>query len=472
MFCATLLKETCVAAYLIGWVAGALAVSGSERKLAWAAFGVYCGLGVALRSTLVLLCLPALLLPAMAGWMNSGNGAGGNGAADRSSALRPAPAWVSTTSILGVSLVLSLVPWSMRNFIAFGGLSPLPHNGGIVLYQIYNADNPRSAIWIPPFVDYSNPSEIWRGFAAEANRRTGPGLSPPEVDRYWRDQAQLFIRDHPGQVLEDVAHKSLLFLADTEVPNNRSSDEERLFSPILALLPRPTAWLLGMGLAGLAGIALRDRRWLLLAAPIAVSAGTFVCFWAEDRFRFHAAPELALCSGLWLDGLLRAVRSLRERRAPVPRQPGAPALPAAPLPPAVPLLLAVLIGSTSWLLGTRFPPPPLRFDHVVWGYIKMGRLAEARRVAERAVKEQPDNAPVLEALGYLSAVDRRYADAARSFERAIALRPRSYVAHYNLAKAYLALGERSKATDEARAALGLNPTRDASDLLRQLQGGS
>jgi tetratricopeptide (TPR) repeat protein len=189
-----------------------------------------------------------------------------------------------------------------------------------------------------------------------------------------------------------------------------------------------------------------------------VAAGTFVFFWAEDRFRFHAAPVLALCSGLWLDGLMRSVQRLRERRATASRQ------------LAVPVLLAVLIGSVSWSLGRRFPPPPLRSDHVVWGYIKMGRLAEARSAAEQALREQPDDAPLLEALGYLSAVDRRYAAAAENFERAIGLRPRSYVAHYNLAKAYQALGERAKAADQARTAMALNPTRDAADLLQQLQG--
>ena len=205
-------------------------------------------------------------------------------------------------------MAAALAPWSVRNHRADGGFSPLPHNGGIVLHQIYNAQNPQSAIWIPPFVNYSNPSEIWRGYAAEAQRIAGRPLSPTEVDRYWKDQALGFMWQHPGTVVEDVLRKSLVFLAATEVPNNRSSMEERLFSPVLSALPVSMAWLLAMGLAGTAWFAIQDRRWLVVAAPIAIAWLTMAVFWAEDRFRFHAAPALALMSGVWLDGLIGGVR--------------------------------------------------------------------------------------------------------------------------------------------------------------------
>ncbi len=443
MFSAALLKETCVASYLIWWVVAALSVYRSERRLAWLCLGALCGLGAALRSTLALLCALGLILPGLC--------------LDRRSAAREARRWLAKSTLLAAGTALALVPWSMRNYHANGSLSPFPHNGGIVLHQVYNAGNPQSAIWTPPFVNYLHPSEIWRGYAAEANRRAGRVLSPPEVDRYWQAEALDFMREHPRQVLYDVARKNLIFLADTEVPNNRSSEEERMFSPVLALLPRPMAFLLGMGLAGLIWFALQDRRWPLLAAPILLSGFTFAVFWAEDRFRFHAAPVLALCSGLWLDGLLSAWRNRRESRVPMRWQPAAAGV------------LAVLISSVSWALGSRFPPPPVRWDHVVWGYIKMGRLTEARSSAEKAIVDQPDNGPVLEALGFLAAADGRYADAVKDLERAIDLRPRSYVAHYNLAKALLAVGDRTRAAAEARAAEQLNPSADTRALVEQIE---
>ncbi|HEY3654795.1 MAG TPA: glycosyltransferase family 39 protein [Steroidobacteraceae bacterium] len=429
MFCAALLKEICVASFLTWWVVGALALYRSDRKLAWGCFGVFCGVGIALRSTLLLLILPALLLP---------------------DARKPS-AWAVRAGIMILGMALSLAPWSIRNFHAFGGLSPLPHNGGIVLNQVYNAQNPASAIWIPLFVNYSHPSEIWRGYAAEAASRTGRSLSPPEVDRYWRDETLAYMRQHPGQVLGDMARKSFAFLADTEVPNNRSSAEERLFSPILKLLPPPMAWLLAMGLAGLVWLAVEDRRWPLIAAPIFVSWFTVAVFWAEDRFRFHAAPMLAVCSGIWIDGIAQSVRNFRRWQLPVFG------------------MSAALIGATSLYLGRQFPPPAVRWDHVVWGYIKMGKIQEARSLAERVALEQPDNGPVLEALGYLAAERQQYDQAVRDYQRAIVLRPRSYLAHYNLAKAFLALGRRQSAADEAKIAMALSPSADNQALLTQIE---
>ena len=163
MFCTTLLKEICVASYVTWWVAGALALIRSDRKLAWLGFGVLCGLGIALRSTLLALGLLAFLLPGLS------RSPGVPSAAPSV----PGPAgrgvWRSRTiaaALIACGMLLSLLPWALRNYHAYGGLSPLPHNGGIVLHQIYNEQNPESAIWIPPFVNYSHPSEIWRGYAA------------------------------------------------------------------------------------------------------------------------------------------------------------------------------------------------------------------------------------------------------------------------------------------------------------------
>jgi tetratricopeptide (TPR) repeat protein len=440
MFCTTLLKEICVASYVTWWVAGALALIRSDRRLAWLAFGVLCGMGVALRSTLLALGLLALLLPGL----SQSPSVPGPGR-------RPWRSRTMAAALIACGMLLSLLPWVMRNYHAYGGLSPLPHNGGIVLHQIYNEQNPGSGIWIPPFVNYSHPSEIWRGYAAEASRREGRELSPPQVDRYWRDQALIYMKEHPAEVLRGVAHKSLAFLSATEVPNNRFSAEERLFSPVLALLPAPATWLLALGLAGLVWLALEDRRWRIVAAPIFIAWLTMAVFWAEDRFRFHAAPLLALCSGIWIDGAVRHLKDVRRWQIPTF------------------VLLAALIAAFSLYLGSKNPPPPIRWDHIVWGYIKMGEILEARELAQRIAREQPDNGPILEALGYTAAVNRQYEEAAQDLERAIAVRPRSHVAHSNLARAYLALGRREEAAQQARIAIDLYPSPDYQVLLSQIE---
>jgi hypothetical protein len=435
MFCCSLLKEVWVAAFMTWWVVIALHLLRSERKLAWLGFGVFCGVAVAFRSTLLTLALATLAVPWISGPI-----------LDAPLAQRG----VRTTAF-AIGLMLALAPWSLRNFEAYHSLSPLPHNGGVVLHQAYNSQNPESSIWIPDFVNYLNPSEIWRGYAAEAERRAGHELTPPQVDHYWRSQAEEFMRRHPGAVVEDVGRKTLKFFASADIPVNRSLQEEGLFSFVIARLPAPAPWLLALGLAGLIWLAIEDRRWILVAVPPAIALLTTALFWAEDRFRFHAFAILALCSGIWLDAMLRRIRARQFR-------------------PAITFgTAAAALLSASFALGAGVNTPPLHWDQIVWGYIKMGRPKDAEATAERVARDQPDNAPILEAQAYLDVLRQDYTGGAEAYEHALRVRPRSDQAHFNLAKIYMALNKRHEAVEQAKIAMDLKPDPDYKKLVDELQ---
>src|ERR1700730_15843176 len=132
---------------------------------------------------------------------------------------------------------------------------------------------------------------------------------------------------------------------------------------------------------------------------------------------------LALCAGIWIDRMSRNVMERKKRHAMLF---GA---------------MAVVTGSVSVALGRANPPPPIHWDHIVWGYIKMGRVDEARMLAERIASEQPRNGPILEALGFTAIARAQYSEAAQYYQRAIEIRPQSHIAHYNLAKVFLQLGD-------------------------------
>jgi 4-amino-4-deoxy-L-arabinose transferase-like glycosyltransferase len=435
LFTTTLLKETWVASFYTWWVVSALALVASERKLAWLAFGVFCGLGIALRSTLWEMGVLAMLLPLFAAAIRA----------------RPTGDWLGPGALVLAGMITALLPWSIRNEHANSTLSPLPLNGGIVLHQAYNERNPDSSIWIPDFVTYSQPKEIWRGYAAEAARRTGHSLTPVEVDRYWRTEALKFITAHPLAVLHDVARKSVEFISATEIPNNRFSVEERMFSPVLAWLPSPIPWLLGLGIAGLLWLALEDRRWPIVAAPVLIAWLTFAMFWAEDRFRFHVLGVLALGCGYLLDRITETPWPPRNAR-----------------PVALASVATFIVGS-SFYLGSIRPPPPVRWDHIVWGYINMGKIAQAQTLAQQIVTQQPYNAAVLEALGFTSVRLQQLPQAKTYLLRAIALRPTSPVAHYNLARVLLAEGDREQALQYAQRAESLAPSSRHEALIAQIR---
>jgi tetratricopeptide (TPR) repeat protein len=211
---------------------------------------------------------------------------------------------------------------------------------------------------------------------------------------------------------------------------------------VLRWLAAPAAWLLAMGLTGLWWLSRTDRRWPIVALPVLIAAFTFAVFFAEDRFRFHAMAILALCSGVWIDAIAREISAHRRGRA------------------LTLAAVAACVGVASVALGRSNPPPPIRWDHIVWGYINMGKLPEAEGLAERIVAQQPDNGPLLEALGFTAAAGRRYAQAEEFLRRAVNVRPQSHVAHYNLAKVYLQLNDPARAAAEANTAVRLHPSAD------------
>jgi predicted Zn-dependent protease len=122
----------------------------------------------------------------------------------------------------------------------------------------------------------------------------------------------------------------------------------------------------------------------------------------------------------------------------------------------------------SFVLGSLTPQPPIAWERIAWGYINMGKIREAQALSESIAGRQPDNGAILEALGFTYAVQKQYTEAAQVLQRAVELRPRSHVAHFNLARVYLLLGDRQRAQVEATTAEELHPSPDYQALLSQI----
>jgi tetratricopeptide (TPR) repeat protein len=435
LFTTTLLKATWVANYMVLWVLFALVLLRTPRVYAWLLFGIWCGYGVALRGNLMLMIGLAVLLLA---WLNM------------TWARRSARQTAFGLALLLIGVALPLLLLATRNEQISKSFTPLPNNGGVVLHQVYNPDNPRGVNWVPKFVNYSHPTETWRGYAAEAERRLGRSLTAHEVDQYWRSEALAYIQAEPQRALGNIARKFTEFFAYLEIPNNRSLPEERLFSPVLRTLPSPFGWLLAFGVPGLAILLYRDRRAVLVIAPIAVALFTCAVFFAEDRFRFHAVPMLAVGSGLFLDDLYAWIKARESKKW------------------AIGIVAAGLIGSSSMLLAQQMTQPPVTWDRIVWGYIRMGKLGDANALATKVAAEQPPAAPIQEALGYLAVANGDVTGAIEHYRLAIQLRPDSHVAHYNLAKMLAKSGALDDAASEAATAVRIAPLAEYQALLAEL----
>lgn len=435
LFCTTLLKATWVASFMTWWVLLALILLRKGSPLSWVLFGLMCGYGIALRSNLLLMaCLGALLLA----WLNIVW-------AKRSTRETAIP-----LLLLAAGLALPIALLTLRNDHISKTFSPLPNNGGVVLHQLYNPDNPRAVSWVPKFVSYLHPTEIWRGYAQEAERRVGHVLTPHDIDLYWRRQAIAYIQSNSGATLGNMLRKLCEFVAYTEVPNNRSLQEERLFSPVLRGLPSPFGWLFALGVPGIVILLRRDRRAVLVVAPIAVTVVTVSVFFVEDRYRFHAVPMLALGAGLFLEDLYVWLKG----RQTVKWMAG--------------MGVAAFLGGTSVVLAHQMPQPPISWNRAVWGYLKMGDREHATALATKAALAEPMNSGIQEALGYIEAAEGRYGSAIDHYRRATQLKPDSHIAHYNLARMLLKEDRLDEAKREAEIAVEIAPLPEYRLVLKQL----
>ncbi|HEX4376841.1 MAG TPA: glycosyltransferase family 39 protein [Steroidobacteraceae bacterium] len=433
MFSATLTVDVWASAFATWWVVAALTVPRSRSAWGWAALGALSGLGAVLESTLLWFVLFSLMLPLLYRWPPD--------VADKPTVWR-------RFGLVAVGGIVVLSPWSWRNYQTYGTVSPLPSNTGIVLHELYNDRNPEAGSDVSGFAHFRYPIETWRADAAEADRRAGKQLSPGQIDAYWWDEALHFMAAHPATVVADVLRKNLLWFGSSEVEAGRSVDDEKRFSPILRVIPQSGVWLLGIGLVGLLCF---DRRWLIVAAPIAAAWITMLLLLPDTRFRFQAASMLALGGGAMIDLSLRFWRDRRHWQ-----------------PMGIALVAATTISCSAVIIGHRYPGLPTQAGRVAWGYINLGSMQKAWEIAERAVGNDPGDGESLQARGYLLIVQSQYAAATRDLQRAILLRPYSSRAHYTLARAYAINRRHDLALAEAKIAVDLNASPLHQALLDQL----
>jgi tetratricopeptide (TPR) repeat protein len=87
---------------------------------------------------------------------------------------------------------------------------------------------------------------------------------------------------------------------------------------------------------------------------------------------------------------------------------------------------------------------------------KMGRLREAQRLYNQALRTQPRNAAIFNNLGVIYIQIGNYSKARDSLERALQLKPKYVDPYYNLACLYALRGNVNKSLDNLRKAVSLD----------------
>ncbi len=92
---------------------------------------------------------------------------------------------------------------------------------------------------------------------------------------------------------------------------------------------------------------------------------------------------------------------------------------------------------------------------------KSGRLPDAKRFYQEALRLDPGYVDALNNLGVLYMHDKDYPAAQKSFETAVSLKPGSVDPHYNLACLHAIRGETEQSLAHLRRAVSLDPTAKA-----------
>jgi tetratricopeptide (TPR) repeat protein len=90
--------------------------------------------------------------------------------------------------------------------------------------------------------------------------------------------------------------------------------------------------------------------------------------------------------------------------------------------------------------------------------LKQRHFAQAATVLERADREEPDKASILEALGRAYYNSGQHDRSRATFERVLELDPSAHYAHFALGQSLKQLGRRDEARTHLRLAVALSPT--------------
>ena len=200
-------------------------------------------------------------------------------------------------NIAMVSVVATILPWTIRNALVLDAFIPLTTNGGVNFYVGHNE-----------YFGYSS--------AKKKEIRDRTAFGEVEESKYFFDLGLKFIREHPFRDINNTFVK-LLHVYTTRYKPFPWTYGRKFSSPF------PTVgWsmpLLSLGLIGLVVCSFRSKSFAgVIGGTIALHTATCMLFFGRTRFRVPLEPLLILATvfGVGILGLVIAeqVRTRQSRR--------------------------------------------------------------------------------------------------------------------------------------------------------------
>ncbi len=430
-----LLVETlAVFLYLCGLAVLARSPARRRRHRTWFVAGVFVGLGIICRPSLMIF-VPVPLLGLLV--------------EKRRPPLRTA---VRPALLFLAAIVICIAPVTAHNVIVGDDWVLIGWYDGI---NFYIGNNPQSdgATAIAP----DTRASWWGGHydAYEtAERAAGRSLKPSEFSRYWQSEALRFLFGSPGEAAKLYLLKIRILFSAIERSNNLPLEFFRRQSPFLSLPWFGYGLLLPLAAYGAWRERRRWRRLHVLYGFLLTYAAGMVAFFVNARFRLPLTPVMGAFAGAGLAHLLWLVRRPKARAAA-----GAVAV----------LGGAVLLSQLpSGARATRLHEAQ---GHTIVGnaHLERGEATEALAAFRRAADALPNMPGALAGQGAALLALGDTLGAARAYEEEVRRYPNDSRSVYSLGRIAAARGDTTLAIQRYQEALRLRPIpRDASDILYNL----
>lgn len=390
-----------------------------------------------------------LLLPAALIWIWMGN----------SSFISKARAAVFL--LLAAALVVS--PVTIRNYLKFKDFVPITADGGKVFYHgngpggtgMERADLPDQGFREEGQTDPDYAHTLFRQTARNA---TGRVLSPSQCARFWMTYTLNYIQANPSSAFYLEIKKFIYFWGNYEV-----HDIDSVYKNYRTIRPWPLLPFGILSVLGILGMVLARRefhRAFLLYYFVFVYILSVLIFFAASRYRLPSAPFLAIFAGYGLLSMSNQWRNNHKSQ----------------------FFLCIGICVGIWIaINLPFRQKIAAFDrwqqatriHYSLGgnfSFQRGLYQEAAREYQKAVALEPNFAPAHNGLGKCYALLNEMQKAEGHFRKVIELAPGMDQGYMNLGLLYVLQGRPQQGLPFLEKALALNPkNKKVQEALRKLK---
>ncbi len=319
--------------------------------------------------------------------------------------------WMIRGLWLFLGLVLSIGPFTLRNYRVSGRFVLITSQGGANFY-LGNSPYSDGTSKRPPRVRIT-PEFEEADFHREAERAVGRKLTPEEASRYWLSESFRWMRNNPGDAFMLQLRKLGLFWNKVEIPDNYDFDFQRRYSWFIRY-PRYPFWILGsLGLAGMLFLIKTWRKtWFLYIWMISYCM-IWVAFHIYSRYRLPGVVFLTPFAAAFCDQSVRIWKSGQFKRL------------------GLMVSAVIVIAFLQGLPLTSYTHAQPLFN-LGSGLTRLGKTAQAREAYLQALEASPGYEPAMVNLGKLAWAEGKIQEAVEWWQKALKLHPDSVESHSNL----------------------------------------